>query len=167
MENLTHFSHWLGTTSLSDVIQNVTWIIPMVQTIHILSISIVLSSVGMLDLRLMGLAGKRVTISGMAERFLPWIWGALAVLAVSGAILIVGEPDRSLLNPAFQLKMLLLLIVVAVTLAFQRTVRRNAGFWDLSPAHRHSAKITATVSLVLWLAIAVCGRLIAYVGQDQ
>lgn len=167
MKQLTYFSHWLGTTSLSDVIQNVTWIIPLVQTIHILSISIVLSSVGMLDLRLMGLAGKRVTISGMAERFLPWIWSALAILAVSGIILIVGEPDRSLPNPAFQLKMLLLLTVIVVTLVFQQTVRRNAGFWDLSPAHRRSAKVTATISLALWLAIAVCGRLIAYVGQDQ
>jgi hypothetical protein len=167
MKQLTYFSHWLGTTALSDVIQNVAWIIPLVQTIHILSISIVLSSVGMLDLRLMGLAGKRVTISGMAERFLPWIWGGLAVLAVSGALLIVGEPDRSLPNPAFQLKMLLLLTVIVVTLVFQQTVRRNAEFWDLSPAHRHSAKVTATISLALWLAIAVCGRLIAYVGQDQ
>jgi hypothetical protein len=164
---LVHFSHWLAATQASAVIQDVSWIIPLVQTIHILSISIVLSSVGMLDLRLMGVAGRRITISGMAERFLPWIWGAVGVLAVSGTVLIVGEPDRSLLNPAFQLKMALLLSVIAVTLGFQHTVRRNAGFWDMSPTRRRSARLTATVSLVLWLAIAVCGRLIAYVGQDQ
>jgi uncharacterized membrane protein len=149
------------------VIQDVSWIIPLVQTIHILAISIVLSSVGMLDLRLMGVAGRRVTISGMAERFLPWIWGALVVLAFSGTILIVGEPDRSLLNGAFQLKMALLATVIVVTVLFQHTVRRNAAFWDLSPARKRSARLTATVSLALWLAIAVCGRLIAYVGQDQ
>ncbi len=149
------------------MIQDVSWIIPLVQTIHILAISIVLSSVGMLDLRLMGVAGRRVTISGMAERFLPWIWGALVVLAFSGTILIVGEPDRSLLNGAFQLKMALLATVIVVTVLFQHTVRRNAAFWDLSPARKRSARLTATVSLALWLAIAVCGRLIAYVGQDQ
>jgi uncharacterized membrane protein SirB2 len=160
------FSKWLGATAASSFIQNVTWIIPIVQTIHILAIAIVLSSVGMLDLRLLGLAGKRVTISGMAERFLPWIWGALVVLASTGAILITGEPDRSLLNPAFQIKMALVVAAIVVTLIFQHTVRRNAAFWDLSPARRRSARLTALISLAIWLAIAICGRLIAYVGQD-
>jgi len=160
------FSKWLGATAASAVIQNVSWIIPLVQTIHILSISIVLSSVAMLDLRLLGLAGKRVTISGMAERFLPWIWGALVVLALTGMILITGEPDRSLLNPAFQIKMALVVAAIVVTLIFQHTVRRNAAFWDLSPARRRSARLTALISLAIWLAIAICGRLIAYVGQD-
>jgi hypothetical protein len=160
------FSKWLGATAASAVIQNVSWIIPLVQTIHILAIAIILSSVGMLDLRLLGLAGKRVTISGMAERFLPWIWGALVVLALTGAILITGEPDRSLLNPAFQIKMALVVSAIVVTLIFQRTVRRNAAFWDLSPARRRSARLTALISLAIWLAIAICGRLIAYVGQD-
>ena len=160
------FSKWLGATAASAVIQNVSWIIPLVQTIHILAISIVLSSVAMLDLRLLGLAGKRVTISGMAERFLPWIWGALVVLASTGAILITGEPDRSLLNPAFQIKMALVVAAIVVTLIFQHTVRRNAAFWDLSPARRRSARLTALISLAIWLAIAICGRLIAYVGQD-
>jgi hypothetical protein len=160
------FSKWLGATAASAVIQNVSWIIPLVQTIHILAIAIVLSSVAMLDLRLLGVAGKRVTISDMAERFLPWIWGALIVLASTGAILIIGEPNRSLMNPAFQIKMALVVSAIAVTLIFQHTVRRNAAFWDLSPSRRRSARLTALISLAIWLAIAICGRLIAYIGQD-
>jgi hypothetical protein len=164
---LAELSRWLAGTAASETIQNVAWIIPLVQTIHILALAIVLSSIGMLDLRLMGLAGLRVSISGMAARFLPWIWGALIVLAATGAILITGEPARSLLNPAFQAKMALLGAAILVTLAFQHTVRRNAGFWDLSPARRGLARLTALISLSLWLSIAVCGRLIAYVGQDN
>jgi uncharacterized membrane protein len=164
---LDQFCLWLGKTPVSDVIQNVTWIIPLVQTIHILSVSIVLSSIGMLDLRLLGVAGRRVSISGMAERFLPWIWGALVVLLISGVILIVGEPSRDLPNVIFQLKMALLAAVLVVTVAFQHTVRRDANFWDLSPAHRHSAKVTAGISIALWVAIAVCGRFIAYVDAQH
>jgi hypothetical protein len=63
--------------------------------------------------------------------------------------------------------MALLGAAILVTLAFQHTVRRNAGFWDLSPARRGLARLTALISLSLWLSIAVCGRLIAYVGQDN
>ncbi len=164
---IRHFATWIANTPVSHLIEDVSWIVPLVQTIHILCLAIILSSVGMLDLRLMGLAGKRVTISGMAARFLPPIWWALAVLAATGMTLIVGEPERSLPNPAFQLKMALLAAAILVTIGFQFTVRRNAEYWDLSPTRRRQAKLTATVSLLLWIGIAVCGRLIAYVDMDQ
>jgi ABC-type sulfate transport system permease component len=98
---------------------------------------------------------------------MPWIWASLVVLLISGVILIVGEPARDLPNSAFQLKMALLISVIVVTLVFQHTVRRNANFWDLSPAHRHSAKVTAGVSMALWVAIAVCGRFIAYIDAQH
>ena len=97
---------------------------------------------------------------------MPWIWGALAVLAVTGVTLVTGEPVRSLTNPAFQLKMLMLLAAVIVTVAFQMTVRRNAGLWDQSPQAAPAIKIVALMTLLLWFAIAVAGRWIAYMVLD-
>jgi uncharacterized membrane protein len=159
---LHQFATALANTSVSKLIEDISWIVPLVQTIHILALAIILSSAAMLNLRLMGLAGRRVTIAGMSERFLPWVWAALAVLAVTGIILIVGEPERSLPNFSFQLKMALLAAVIVITIVFQRTIKRNADYWDLSPARRRSARVTAVLSLAMWMAIAVCGRLIAY-----
>ena len=163
---LQSLAAWLDATAVSMTIKDVIWIIPVVQTVHILCIAIVLSSVAILDFRLMGLSGRRVTITGMFAHFTPWIWSALVVLLISGIILIVGEPRRSLLNDEFQLKMLLLLAAIAVTIGFQRSVRRNAQFWD-SSEHGGGAKLTALVSLALWIGIAVCGRLIAYVDVNS
>jgi uncharacterized membrane protein len=159
---LHQFATALANTSVSKLIEDISWIVPLVQTIHILALAIILSSAAMLNLRLMGLAGRRVTIAGMSERFLPWVWAALAVLAVTGIILIVGEPERSLPNFSFQLKMALLAAVIVITIVFQRTIKRNADYWDLSPGRRRSARVTAVLSLAMWMAIAVCGRLIAY-----
>jgi hypothetical protein len=159
-------SDWLASTALSGLFRDVAWIVPLAQTIHILAIAIVLSSVGMFELRLMGLAGRRVSIAAMAQRFIPWIWGAIAVLALSGSILIVAEPSRSLLNPVFQTKMCLLAVAVLVTWLVQRSIHADAEFWDESPSHRRAARFTGLISLVLWISIAVCGRLIAYVGQS-
>ena len=164
---LRQFCTWLANTPPSHFIQDVSWIIPLIQTIHILCVSVVLASVGMLDLRLIGIAGKRVSVAGMSERFLPWIWGAVAILLITGIILIVGEPERDLPNIAFQLKMGLLTAVLLITFFFQRMVRRDANFWNLSPAHRHSAKAMAGTSIALWLAIVTCGRFIAYLGLDR
>src|SRR6266403_2733883 len=87
---LDDFIHWLGATPVSQLIQRVFWIIPTVQAVHILAISVVLASMAMFDLRLLGLAGRRNSIASLSRRFMPWLWSALIVLAVSGSILIVG-----------------------------------------------------------------------------
>jgi hypothetical protein len=157
------FSDWLSQTPVSTTIQTVGWVIPMVQSIHILAIAIVMSSVVVVDLRLMGLMGHTQSISGLARRFLPWVWWSLLVLLVTGAILIIAEPRRDLLNPVFQAKMALLVVAMAVTALFQRTVARNMEIWDLSPEKRSGAWVTAVVSLLVWTAIIGCGRWIAYV----
>ncbi len=163
---LDDFIDWLGATPVSVTIQKVLWIIPTVQTVHILAISVVLASMAMFDLRLLGLAGRRSSIASLSRRFMPWLWCALIVLAASGCILIVGEPKRALGNVFFLLKMGMLTAAIALTLGFQAVLKRDleGGSADLAPAHFTAAKITGLASLVLWVAIAVAGRLIAYAG---
>jgi hypothetical protein len=160
------FIKWLGATPVSLVIQKVLWIIPTVQIVHILAISVVLASMAMFDLRLLGLAGKRNSIASLSRRFMPWLWGALIVLAVSGSILIIGEPKRALGNVFFLLKMCMLAAAIIVTLGFQAVVKRDLarGGTDLHASHVIIAKITGVLSLALWVGIAVAGRLIAYAG---
>jgi hypothetical protein len=163
---LDDFINWLGATPVSLVIQKVFWIIPTVQTVHILAISVVLTSMAMFDLRLLGLAGKRNSIASLSRRFMPWLWGSLVVLALSGSILIVGEPKRALGNVSFFLKMCMLATAIIVTLGFQVILKRDLanGSTDLAPSHVVAAKIVGALSLVLWAGIAVAGRLIAYTG---
>jgi hypothetical protein len=85
------------------------------------------------------------------------------LLAATGLGLIVGEPKRALPNPAFQIKMLMLAVTLAVALAFQTSLRRNLAFWE---GHSRGRKLTGGVAVIvffLWCAIAVAGRWIAYV----
>jgi uncharacterized membrane protein len=159
---LETFCAWLERTPLSAAIQNVDWIIPVGQIIHILCLSVVLSSAVLLDFRVMGLAARRVSIPDMARRFLPWIWTALVLMVLSGTVLIIGEPRRDLLNPAFQIKMILLLAAVAMTLMFHVSIRRSARIWDEDRKGNLSVRLAAAATLSLWIGIAICGRLIAY-----
>lgn len=157
---------WIEGTSLNQLVQNVFWIIPVVQTIHILSVSVVISSMAMLDLRLMGLAGTRHPISAVARRFMPWMWGALPVLLITGTVLIIGEPGRSLGNWVFQLKMSLLVLAVALSLAFTRKLKRDLKLREPPSALRNTSRILGLLSLMLWIGIVICGRWIAYVGGE-
>jgi len=161
------FSEWLAATPLSMLIQNVLWIIPTVQTIHILAIAIVMSSVFMMNLRILGFISPTQPLAAVARRFQPWVWWTLIVLLLSGSVLIVGEPGRALYNPAFMLKMAMLCTVLILTLVFQCGLRRDARFWEKSPGRRVGGRLLAGVSLVLWIGILFAGRWIAYINVDS
>jgi hypothetical protein len=157
------FNDWLSATPLSMQIQTVSWIIPTVQTIHILSIALVMSSVAMVHLRVLGLLSRGQPLVAVTRRFLPWIWWTLLVLLLSGATLIIGEPERSLANPAFILKMSLLAVVLIVTIIFQQGIASDHLFWESSFRRRINGRLLAGLSLVLWVGIVFAGRWIAYV----
>ena len=76
--------------------------------------------------------------------------------------MITAEPARSLKNPAFQLKMLLLIAALVVTALFQLLQRRNARFGDPRSGPRAAAATFAIVSMLLWSSIIFAGRWIAY-----
>ena len=163
LSTLRAFGDWLATTSLSETIQNVSWIIPAVQTLHIVCVAIVIAATFLVDLRILGLFSRSQPLAALSHRFLTWIWWALIVLLVSGSLLIVGEPGRSLLNPMFGLKMLMLVIVAALTVVLQRPLATDAGFWDASGGRQLAAKTIAVLSLALWSCIVFAGRWIAYI----
>jgi SNF family Na+-dependent transporter len=159
------FAQWLAGTPFSQGVARTLWLIPMLQSIHILGIAAVLSSVAMIELCIAGLV-KSQTMSQTAHRFLPWLWAGLLLLAVSGILLIIGEPKRSLPNPAFQLKMLMLALAVLIALAFQTSLRPDRTFWARNSDGRRLKNVMALLAFLLWCAIAVAGRWIAYIRVD-
>jgi hypothetical protein len=156
------FCKWLAATPLSQTIAKVGWIIPAVQTVHILAVAAVLTAVLMIDRRLLQTGAREPSMAWVARRFLPFIWWPLPVLLVTGLTLIVGEPARTLLNPEFFLKMGLLLAAVLVTLTCQIPLQRDPDFWHRPTARRWAARLLAVASLLLFAGIAIAGRWIAY-----
>jgi hypothetical protein len=163
LSSLRAFSDWLAGTPLSTVIQNVSWIIPTIQTIHIVCVAIVISATFLVSLRVLGVFDTSEPVARLSARFLPWVWYALIVLLVSGALLVVGEPGRSLLNPVFALKMAMLVVVAILTTVLQRPLSSDGSYWDVSGSRRLFARGIAVSSLVLWSCVVFAGRWIAYV----
>src|SRR4051794_3020154 len=129
-------AQWLGSTQISHGLQRAIWLIALLQAIHILAIAMVLSSVAMVELRILGVTRSQPMID-TGRRFMPWIWTGLAVLALTGATLIIAEPKRTLDNNiAFDIKMLMLAVAVAVTVAFQLSLSRYAAIWEDRPKEK-------------------------------
>lgn len=165
MPDLHAASDWLSTTSLSIAIAGANWAVPTLQSVHILAIAIVMSSVAMLDLRLAGFLGREQSMRGLTLRFFPWIWGALAVLVATGLLQIMAEPARELLNWIFWTKMVLI-IGAALFTAPVHWLLEDCRYRDLPARKKATVRLCALLSLVLWIAVLTCGRWIAYAGGE-
>ncbi|MBU3602867.1 DUF6644 family protein [Polynucleobacter sp. AP-Kaivos-20-H2] len=155
---LLQFCYYLESTPLNAAIQNNFWVVPFLQSIHILAIASILVGVLLINLRILGIHGQSEPIAAVINRYQSLIWLALPVLLITGCIMIVGEPARSLTNPAFQLKMLMLLAVIFITLLFQKKWHSNNSFTPVNTTNR----LLAILSLALWVGIVAAGRWIAY-----
>jgi hypothetical protein len=156
------FAHWLAQTRISLAIQTHLWVIPTIQSIHITAIGIAMSSVFLMDLRVLGWAGTDQTLTQMTSRFAPWLWSALSVLFVTGMLMVVGEPVRELFSLSFWLKMSLIIVGATLVAAFQLTLGRNERRWETSLVNGWMTKCFAMVTLLVWCSIVILGRLIAY-----
>ena len=160
---MKQFAVWLSTTAPSVFIQeHNAWAIPVVQSIHIVGIAAVMGSVLLMDLRILGWAGADQTLRQTAERFGPWLTGALWLLLVTGALMVIGEPMRELVTFSFWLKMALVALGAVLAVLFQRTIRRHEQRWEDTLVQRPSIKALAILTFVMWACIIVLGRLIAY-----
>ncbi len=157
---LNGFAGWLGATPISDAIKSVSWVIPLVQSIHIVMIGVVLVSSLMIMLRVLGLMRTDEPFEAVWRRFAPWIWSGLGLMAATGLILVVGEPGREFSTLSFWMKMLLVAIGVTSTGLYGRSLRAAAR---VAPVQfSASAKAASVLILVLWLAVIFLGRAIAY-----
>jgi hypothetical protein len=161
-KSLAAFCAWLEQTPMSQTIQATSWVVPTVQSIHILAIALVAGSALMIDLRLMRLFAADQHMKDVAARFLPFVWWPLLVLLATGAIMVVSEPARSLLNPIFALKMTLLAAALTVTALVPVMQWRDLTFGESPSEHRSACLAIAVVSMLLWSSIIFAGRWIAY-----
>jgi hypothetical protein len=158
---LSDLSKWLAATSLSHTIQTTSWIIPTLQTIHILCVAVVFSSAVLVDLRIWRLTQRDVPLSDVGRRFLPLIWPVVAILLLTGSLLIVGEPRRSLVNDSFYIKMVLLAFALVLTGLLQWSLTAP-GFWERDIVRRVVGRVAALASILAWSGIIFAGRFIAY-----
>lgn len=157
---LINFTSWLGGTWLTAVVAGYFWVVPALQTIHILSVAVVLSGVLIINLRIVGWVERGQAIDAVLDRFLRPVGIAILILALTGALLIAGEPTRALFRVVFWVKMGLILAATALTWS-HRSLAAAGGppVIAITPGR----KVVALLALLLWLAVIVAGRWIAYV----
>jgi Na+/melibiose symporter-like transporter len=156
------FAQWLQATPVSVAIQSADWVIPLTQSVHILTIAIVFVSILVITLRVLKMMHTDEPYADVIGRFSPWIARGLVVLALTGVTLVVGEPVRELMSLSFWLKMGLLAVAVASTVGVYRTLAPRLMTSAAGERSSLATKSAAIAVIVLWLAIIFLGRAIAY-----
>ena len=137
---------------------NSTWGWPTIESLHFLGLSLLIGTVGLFDLRMIGLA-KGIPMSAL-HRLVPWGVGGYGLNVLTGFMFLSSAPDQYLFNPAFQTKLGLMAIAGINVLFFYRFVFgpvKQAGAGAQAP---RQAQVAAVISLTCWVGVIVCGRLI-------
>ena len=141
--------------SLADFIRQ-SWVFPVIQSVHIIGLTILVGTISLMDLRLLGVGMRRHNAATLASALSSWTSAGLLTVLVTGPLLFGSDVPRYLSNPAFLLKMGLLAVALGAHFTLHRSVVRN----DPAPA-RTRQKVAAVVSLLLWSGVVLAGRAIA------
>jgi uncharacterized membrane protein len=150
---LLHICRWMQGNSLIALINGTAWSAAAVEIIHYFSMFILVGSMVIVDLRILGLVGRRQDATQLADRLFPWIWGSLALNFVSGFVMFAGSATAYYRNDIFYDKMGVVLLAIVANLIVQQKV----GQWNQQPAMPASAKFLAVLSIGLWVGAIIAG----------
>ena len=151
----------LELSSLAGAMKHSLWLYPIVEIVHIAGFALLVGTVAAFDLRLLGFA-RSTSIRALERSLLPWAWIAFLFIVPSGAAMFSAHAVDFASNPAFRVKLLLLLAAGLNALLFHAGVFRSVSAWDQHVPTPRAAKLSAALSLGIWAGVISCGRLIAY-----
>ncbi|WP_026629778.1 DUF6644 family protein [Dyadobacter alkalitolerans] len=153
------FLDWLEKTSWAVGIRQSLWLYPILEIVHIVGIVMLVGPAFMFDLRLLGLS-KKIPLASLAEHLLPWSRRSLLLIIPSGVLLFITNANALGVDPTFWTKMSLIVIGAINVFVFHRFIFKPGA--NPNAKFLFQAKITACVSIVVWIAAIACGRLLAY-----
>lgn len=157
MVSVPHLLRWFEKHGIGGAIAGSTYLFPVIEVVHLMGLVLLLGSVIVIDLRLLGFGMRRQSVPQIANAVRPLTWLGIGLMLVSGTLLFLAEATKCYDNPAFAFKMVFLVLA----LLFQMTIYRKVTSDD--SVRPLGAKMTGLLSLTLWFAVGVGGRVIAFI----
>lgn len=155
----------LEASGLGQAMRQWLWLYPAVETVHIVGIGLLFGSIAILDLRLLGVS-RSIPVRALARHVLPWTAAAFILIVPSGLMMFTAHASDFISSPVFAVKMCLILGAGLNAALFHAIVFPSVEVWDSEEMRKlgppPSARVSAALSLVIWVAVIGCGRLLAY-----
>ena len=150
-------------SSFGNGIASSDWMFPTFETIHVIAIVTVIGAIAMMDLRLVGLTSGNKSVAAMAHDTLPVTWTAFVIAAITGTLLFISKASSYMVNPYFLTKMGLMALAGVNMAVFHRYLSKGMDSWGKpGGAVPLNAKLSGALSLLLWIVIPFCGRIVGF-----
>ena len=153
--------HAVEAAGVARLMRESLWLYPGVEIVHITGIAVLVGSIAMFDVRLLGV-GRALSVRALSGFLLPWTLGALLLIVPTGLMMFSAHATDFIDNPAFKAKLALLFCAGINAALFRTGVYQRVAAWDVGVAPPFAARAQALLSLLLWIGVITCGRLIAY-----
>jgi hypothetical protein len=160
--SIVELCHRIQQTAWATNLRQGDFLFPAIEGTHIMALALSVGLILMLDLRLLRLGLQTEPVSRIMHQVMPWALVGFAVMFITGVLLFLAQAESVYLNGYFRVKMLLLLALGANALLFQFKYYPKLSGWDAGEFVPTGAKVVAAVSLVFWMVVIACGRLMAY-----
>ncbi|MGD0797666.1 MAG: DUF6644 family protein [Acidobacteriaceae bacterium] len=162
MPLLQHVCQLLYDSHTGTAIRESNNAFPIIESVHVLSITLLFGTIAVLDLRMLGLVLRPIAIPRVARNILPLTACGFAISVTSGFLLFWAEAAKNYSNPAFRVKLVLLALGGLNPLVFHTLIYRRAGHWEQRAASPWRVRAAALASLAIWSGVILAGRAIAY-----
>ncbi|HEX6897387.1 MAG TPA: DUF6644 family protein [Bryobacteraceae bacterium] len=161
----------MSADQISTAIQNTSYFTavresglayPVILSSHLTMIAVFGGLILLTDLRLLNVAMKSIPASVVVAKTRPWKHVGLTIMILLGIHLGGAKFHDYYDNPYFLMKMSLLACVFIHAMVFRKGVYKNPAALDSPGGPPTAAKVAASLSLIIWVSILSCGRLIAY-----
>jgi len=152
----------LEASQLSGRIRDSLYLFPLIESFHVLGLTMVFGTIAIVDLRLLGWASTRRPFSRVALDVLNWTWLAFALTVATGVLMFITNAGVYYHNLSFRLKMGMLVLSGINMLVFKQTAARSIGRWDRERSAPPVGRTVAAVSLIVWISVIFLGRWIGF-----
>lgn len=149
-------------TNFATTVRDSIWMFPIIESVHVISFTIVVGTIAIIDLRLLGLASAKRSFRRMSSDIMKWTWSAFILAVATGLMMFTTNARVYYHNPFFRAKMVLLVLAGINVAVFELTAGRSLSSWDSAPSAPRVGKAVGVLSLVLWVSIIFMGRIIGF-----
>jgi hypothetical protein len=161
--SLLAFTQWVQSTDLFTYIRGSWYTYPVIMSTHLAGIALFGGMVLVVDLRLLGLAMRKRSVSDVVNQ-LRWLkWAGFALVATCGILMLGSKAEEYYYNAFFRAKMTVLVLILVHSLVFRRSVYSKVAEFDKTGTIPGRAKLAASLSLILWTCMVIAGRGIGYI----
>jgi hypothetical protein len=160
--NAPSFIQGIESSGIGEWMRASELAMPIVNSLHVLCITLVFGTVLVVDLRLLGWMDRGRAVTAVSREMLRLTWVAFAGALVTGAMFFAANAGTYWFNNAFRFKMLAILLAGINMLVFQLVTCRNVSAWDRNASTPAGARIAGALSILIWTAVIVLGRVIGF-----